>query len=646
MFCVNCGKNLPEGARFCTECGTPVAALAREQSLPEQENKAQQPRILGKRQHRGFFVLILVALVVLVAVVVALLPKGAAHGDWMFTYTDDDGNVYLCTEAKEEGGILFIEDADAAARGVLRSQNGKYLALQLEDGTLYHSAARNLGKGLPTEICDDETTELLAVQNDGSVYYLRGDGPYSLYRFDGESSQRMLSRIEEYDETDTAGTYFYYFASCEDDPEAMNILRIALKEGAEPELLAEEVHAAIGNWDSEPFLMVREDADGERDLYLVKPGEKPERIVRGAGGIYSPLGRDPLTTGFYYTERRTDSVWLSDAVLDETREEDENLTEPKMEDFTTTQNGQTVPDQKSYVLALNAYRAAQERNALRKQLREQRETVRFEDLYFWKDGKSTLIAENLAEVEMLGYAGNAVLCYKVSPYYAPAMPLEEVSGPADVSRELSDPKWGETHLILGEATGTVQEPMRLSELGFPYFTKDRLYLGLTGDGDEMTLMGFDLAKNQITGSAVVGQAEYYFTHEDTLYFLSGEDETTNTLFVYADGTATEVLEHVAQMQGACSWDGDNLSYYALTYSQRGKATLYHIAAGAATEVDQGDFSICAGMPNGDLLVADGGDRLYYLSGAVLTRIDRNCAGVRPAFAMGEVPTSIWYWYES
>jgi len=47
----------------------------------------------------------------------------------------------------------------------------------------------------------------------------------------------------------------------------------------------------------------------------------------------------------------------------------------------------------------------------------------------------------------------------------------------------------------------------------------------------------------------------------------------------------------------------------------------------------------------DVSLATDGERLYYLSGAVLTRIERNCAGVHQAQTMGQDIITTWHWYE-
>lgn len=45
MFCPNCGKQVPDGAKFCTECGSPLTAMpAGEQPQPQQLQQQPQPQ--------------------------------------------------------------------------------------------------------------------------------------------------------------------------------------------------------------------------------------------------------------------------------------------------------------------------------------------------------------------------------------------------------------------------------------------------------------------------------------------------------------------------------------------------------------------------------------------------------------------------
>ena len=42
MFCITCGKNLPEGVAICDNCGTPTSKPAIQQPVYQQPNFAQQ----------------------------------------------------------------------------------------------------------------------------------------------------------------------------------------------------------------------------------------------------------------------------------------------------------------------------------------------------------------------------------------------------------------------------------------------------------------------------------------------------------------------------------------------------------------------------------------------------------------------------
>ncbi len=80
-YCHNCGQKLPDGARFCTQCGTAVAAASRREaspSVPAQPSSHPSPaprrtQPAKKRSSTALVVCIAAAVVVLIAAVVCLL---------------------------------------------------------------------------------------------------------------------------------------------------------------------------------------------------------------------------------------------------------------------------------------------------------------------------------------------------------------------------------------------------------------------------------------------------------------------------------------------------------------------------------------------------------------------------------------------
>lgn len=91
MFCTNCGSKLPDGARFCTSCGAPVApmpqpsASQRLQPAAPQQQQSQQPQ-QPKKSNKKLYGIIGGAAVVVIGLCLLLFTGGgsgkpAGHGE-------------------------------------------------------------------------------------------------------------------------------------------------------------------------------------------------------------------------------------------------------------------------------------------------------------------------------------------------------------------------------------------------------------------------------------------------------------------------------------------------------------------------------------------------------------------------------------
>jgi len=89
MFCPNCGKELPDGAKFCMECGTPMTANRNNQSEQGQENHFNLKQMVCK------------------------------HCGAMISYSDQIDHV-TCNYC---GATFMIDDAATETDRVLRAQS-------------------------------------------------------------------------------------------------------------------------------------------------------------------------------------------------------------------------------------------------------------------------------------------------------------------------------------------------------------------------------------------------------------------------------------------------------------------------------------------------------------------------------------------
>ncbi len=107
MYCENCGKALPEGTRFCTQCGTRVRPLhsgsVPPMPAPHGPYRAYEKPIRSRSKKAAIFI----------CVAVIVLAAGAAG--WFFLPVHRGGNEYLITEYSEyseEGSVDYDEVYD------------------------------------------------------------------------------------------------------------------------------------------------------------------------------------------------------------------------------------------------------------------------------------------------------------------------------------------------------------------------------------------------------------------------------------------------------------------------------------------------------------------------------------------------------
>ena len=147
MFCKNCGKELPDSAKFCSGCGQSIVA-AQPQQTPVQPYASAPitPQQAPKKKKTGLIIGIIVAVVVLIgAVIGALFGFGIIGGD------DDSKDKKDRSEKKTETTVEVEETTEgqpeASAGGALYDNNGVVVTFDhVDDESIYLSVENNYGE--------------------------------------------------------------------------------------------------------------------------------------------------------------------------------------------------------------------------------------------------------------------------------------------------------------------------------------------------------------------------------------------------------------------------------------------------------------------------------------------------------------------
>ncbi len=299
MFCSKCGNAVPDGAKFCTSCGSPMAAGGGQAPRAPKEKQAGKPRI------RPIVWIIAAAVLIVAAACAFALPKlgsMAAGNAYMFIEREDG---YFLTDTN---GSLFEIDENAEYNANYTESSGNTVMVELlpdgaderTEGEIYL-----LSGGQQTKVADD-ALHLYAVAVEKTVWYLsdydEDADTATLYRWQNGNRERIETGVlTEGIAVSPDGKTVAYTHAVRGDTFAG-----CVRTGDKVMLLDEEdIPIAVGNGGKILYYSGAENK-GERTVY-VRKGDDTQTLFTydtGALGIFMTFNRD-MTQALYDNDGKT-----------------------------------------------------------------------------------------------------------------------------------------------------------------------------------------------------------------------------------------------------------------------------------------------------------------------------------------------------
>lgn len=337
MFCPKCGKQIPDGSRFCSICGEKIAVPEPVVTVENRKTAVTvvQPgavRTGGKIQIKKYIPLA-AAVVGILALVLLVSALFSGSGKAEYAYLSG-GRYYLISDLKDAESLeLAAAKSDSVRDGMLRfSPDGKYVYYFTkydyynETGTLCRAKLDKLSDN-PDK--NDKYIDIIATNvrlgftfpEEDVLLYTTGD--YSLYFYNGKETTLVARDVESYF-TDEKKNLIYITG---DYWEGYAIYGVNLKNPEEKEKLDSDVSFLYNTWDLENILYVKDHEDGGNSLYCGGIGREPQKLDDNV----SMLGRSEGKT--WYTTAADTSLSLYDYVQDDYAAADSTLKEPNSEDY-------------------------------------------------------------------------------------------------------------------------------------------------------------------------------------------------------------------------------------------------------------------------------------------------------------------------
>lgn len=374
MFCRNCGNSIPDGARFCSECGTPAEVPAPASGLtpapgfgpaadltpptepippaaapiptvipisvtedPYSPPPVTPPAAGGKKKRKGLLALLIgVAAIVVIAVIVLLIVllggKSSGGKNSGYVYLTEDGELMYLKNLKESTEAVELSDEGSSSSRIVFSEDGKYLYFTEPNSnsyylsTLYRVQISKLGKdGRKAEKIASDVYSFSLLDGDDLAYVEQKNDDYRLYFYDGEADHKLASSENYFSLYSEQGYAYYRKYDANDD--LYSLYRVTLNEEGEEERLIKDCSTIYSSYTDEIYLFGVEDGDDDLSLstiYSVVPGESDTELLEDVYRVSSVTVEDGKLSFYYFTCQQQEYT-LYDFVSDTTASEDTRI---------------------------------------------------------------------------------------------------------------------------------------------------------------------------------------------------------------------------------------------------------------------------------------------------------------------------------
>ena len=426
-FCPECGTKITIGDQFCPECG---------KVLGEEAHEKKKRNLVGRFFKKPVFIGSLVAVVVLVIALTVLISKSNPMGGANLIYLKEDklqftylsklkpfelSNNKIVADSEDRDDYSYSVQAGSSGGWIQTSDNGRYILYpgdvsSKDDSYTYYwrdLKVDNSKKDTSVKVASGIVDTPFMTKDGSKLFYIAGEDR-NLYVYERKSGEKskLDSDVASWHINDS-GDYLIYSKYI--DGESV-IFEMAVKglSGEKTKLDSNsEIKRAYPNEKKVYYTK-------EETLYFKEAGKDKEKISSNVTEVKSIIDGAAV----YYTKREEITDKLSAFIEDDIAGADGSLAEPSFpgyppepewpssynsEDFDEIYDKYEQDVEKwiaecdkidaEYETAYQKYNEQQFRNEVREQLDDSENAVTYNkySLYYWNQGKETLVASDIVE---------------------------------------------------------------------------------------------------------------------------------------------------------------------------------------------------------------------------------------------------------